>query len=44
MALSANTSVTSHMGWRYGDDIQDLVSQLQGKVQEGEEAERQENE
>ncbi len=32
--IKALQSVTAHMGWGYGDDIEDLVCQLQGAVQE----------
>lgn len=37
--IKALQSVTSHMGWGYGDDIDHLAVQLQGAVQKGEEAE-----
>jgi len=30
-------SVTSQMGWGYGDDIEELVKQLQKAAQEGQE-------
>ena len=33
--IRALQSVTSHMGWGYGDDIEDLVEQLQKAAQEG---------
>jgi len=36
--ISALQSVTAQMGWGYGDDIEDLVEQLQRAVQEREEA------
>jgi uncharacterized protein DUF6155 len=35
--ISTLQSATSHMGWGYGDDIEDLVDQLQKEVQKREE-------